>query len=81
MSRTYIKEVKNSAYILRKFARGISLEVVLKHIPDIHPVVIEYLETGDESIRSAAWGAAWSAAECAAWSASSVNIGMYCFMA
>ena len=56
---------------LRAFARWCALSVVDRW--PAPPVVIEYLRTGDESLRSAAasaaWSAAWSAAESAAESA------------
>jgi len=42
--------------ILRAFARRCALDVV--HLWDAPPVVRQYLETGDESIRSMAWTAA-----------------------
>jgi hypothetical protein len=53
--------------LLRKFARQQALSVI--HLWDAPAVVREYLETGDESKRSAAWSAAESAAESAADSA------------
>ena len=57
--------------ILREFARWCALQVIdLWNAPD---VVVQYLKTGDDSIRAAAQSAAWSAAEstsrAAAWSA------------
>jgi len=46
--------------VLRLFARQCALDVAdLWEMPDI---VRQYLETGDESIRAAAWDAAWDAA-------------------
>lgn len=79
-TRKYISKVPNTEQLLRKFAREVALEVVLREIPTISPIVIEWLKTGDESLRnaagSAAWSAAWSAAgrvwsaaESVAWSA------------
>ena len=45
---------------LRAFARRCARDVL--PLWDAPPVVIEYLETGDESKRDAAWAAAWAAA-------------------
>jgi len=56
----------DASQILREFARRCALEVV--HLWDAPDVVIKYLETGDESIRAAAWDAAWAARD-AAWDA------------
>jgi hypothetical protein len=53
--------------LLRKFARDCALSVI--HLWDPPPVVRQYLETGDESLRDAAWDAAWDAARDAAWAA------------
>ena len=50
--------------ILRLFARRVALDVI--HLWDAPPIVKEYLETGDESKRAAAWAAAWAAARDAA---------------
>ena len=72
--------------VLREFARKTALDAVLKHWDETKfgkfpEVTRQYLETGDESLRSAArsaaefaaesaaWSAAWSAARSAAWSA------------
>ena len=41
--------------LLREFARWCALQVA--HLWDCPPVVSQYLETGDESIRAAAWAA------------------------
>ena len=68
-TRKYICKVPNTERLLRKFAREVALEVVLREIPNISPIVIEWLKTGDESLRSAAWSAAWSAADSAVGSA------------
>ena len=54
--------------LLRRFARRCALDV-LGSIPDAPEILVQYLKTGDESIRSAARNAAWSAAENAAESA------------
>ncbi len=63
--------------VLRLFARTVALEVI--HLWIAPPIVREYLETGDESKRDAAWAAArdaagdaaraaaWYAARAAAW--------------
>ena len=53
--------------VLRKFARLCALDVI--HLWDAPAVVVQYLKTGDESLRVAAWDAAWDAARDAAWDA------------
>ena len=57
--------------LLREFARWCALQVI--DLWDAPPVVRQYLETGDESLRHAAGdaarGAAWDAARAAAWAA------------
>ena len=50
--------------VLRAFARRCALDVA--HLWDMPPIVRRYLETGNESIRDAAWDAAWAAAWAAA---------------
>jgi hypothetical protein len=50
--------------IMRSFARRCALDVI--HIWNAPRIVREYLETGDESKRDAAWVAAWVAAGVAA---------------
>ena len=50
--------------ILRNFARWCALDVA--HLWDMPEDVRQYLETGDESVRSAAETAAWTAARAAA---------------
>ena len=50
--------------ILRLFARRVALDVI--HLWNAPSVVKEYLETGDESKRAAAWDAARAAARAAA---------------
>ncbi|WP_246688735.1 hypothetical protein [Mesorhizobium sp. M4B.F.Ca.ET.143.01.1.1] len=50
--------------LLRSFARRAALSVI--HLWDAPAIVKQYLETGDESIRAAAWAAAWDAARAAA---------------
>ena len=54
----------DSTDVLQKFARQCALDVA--HLWDMPPVVRQYLETGDESIRAAARYAAWGAARAAA---------------
>jgi hypothetical protein len=57
--------------VLRQFARWCALSVA--HLWEMPEVVRRYLETGDESIRDAAWAAAraaaWDVAGAAAWAA------------
>ena len=53
---------------LRLFAGRCALDVL--HLWDPPEVVVQYLKTGDESIRAAAWVAARAAAWAAAWAAS-----------
>jgi hypothetical protein len=50
--------------ILRDFARRCALDVI--HLWAAPAVVREYLTTGDESLRAAAWDEAWDAARAAA---------------
>jgi hypothetical protein len=61
----------DSEALMREFARWCALQVV--HLWKAPDVVVQYLKTGDESIRAAAWAAeraaAWVAAEDAAWAA------------
>ena len=45
---------------LRAFSRWCALDVI--HLWKAPDVVIQYLKTGDESLRDAAWAAAWDAA-------------------
>ncbi len=69
-SRTYLKEI-DTTEPLREFARWCALQVI--HLWECPDVVKQYLETGDESLRDAAWdaarGAARDAARDAAWGA------------
>ena len=53
-----------SEQVLMHFARWCALRVV--HLWDAPRVVIDYLLTGDESIREAAWKATWAATGAAA---------------
>ncbi len=61
---------------LRFFARMQALSVIRLHRECPPDVVLDYLMTGDESIRdaarAAAWGAANAAANAAAWAAASI---------
>jgi hypothetical protein len=52
--------------VLRRFARKCALDVI--HLWDAPDVVVQYLKTGDESLRAATWAAARAAAW-AAWAA------------
>jgi hypothetical protein len=54
---------------LRAFGRWCALEVA--HLWDMPPIVRQYLETGEESIRDAARDATSAAASAAAWDAAS----------
>ena len=51
--------IENADDVLRAFARKAALSVI--HLWDAPPIVRQYLETGDESIRDAARAAAWDA--------------------
>ena len=51
--------------LLRDYARWCALQVI--HLWDAPDVVRQYLETGDDSLRSWAWAAAWATARTAAW--------------
>jgi hypothetical protein len=62
--------------LLKQFARWCALQVI--HLWNVPPVVREYLETGNDSLREEAYGAAagaaagaayWAADEAAAWAA------------
>ena len=59
-----ILKMINAEKILRKFARLCALDVIDKW--DAPEVVIQYLKTGNEKLRDAAWGAARGAAGVAA---------------
>jgi hypothetical protein len=52
--------IENSDEVLRSFARKAALSVI--HLWDAPAIVKQYLETGDKSIRAAAWDAARAAA-------------------
>jgi hypothetical protein len=59
--------------IMRRFARTVALGVI--HLWNPPAVVVEYLNTGDESNRAAAWAAARDAAWDAAWAAAGAAAG------
>jgi len=67
--RTYIKRI-NAVDLLREFARKQALINIEKIKPytEVYELIVEYLETGDEALRDAAWSAARDA-EAAAWDA------------
>jgi hypothetical protein len=75
-SRTILWRI-DAEPVLRQFARDCALEVL--HLWDAPDVVVEYLLTGDESLRDAAWAAArdaaWDAARDAAWAAARAAAG------
>lgn len=58
--RTYIAGGVDASKAMRAFARRCALDVA--HLWDVPVVARNYLETGDENIRAAAWAAAWDAA-------------------
>jgi hypothetical protein len=62
-SRTILWRI-DAGPVLRQFSRDCALEVL--HLWEAPDVVVEYLLTGDESLRAAAWAAAWAAAGAAA---------------
>ena len=59
--------------LLKEFARWCALQVI--HLWDVPDIVKEYLETGNEDIRAAAWDAARAAARAAAWDAARAATG------
>ena len=61
--RTYIAGGIDISDTLRLFARKCALDVI--HLWEAPKIVVRYLETGDESIRDAAWDAAWAARDAA----------------
>jgi hypothetical protein len=65
LERKYLRKI-DAEPILREFARWCASQVI--HLWDCPPVVEEYLETGNEGLRDAAWAAA-DAARAAAWAA------------
>jgi hypothetical protein len=66
--RTYLHHL-NCEQLLREFARKQTLINIEKNRPYTNQSdqILRYLQTGDESIQSAAWLAAQSAAQSAAW--------------
>jgi hypothetical protein len=62
--RKYISGGVDASAVMRAFARRCALDVA--HLWDMPLIVRSYLETGEESIRAAAWDAAWAAARAAA---------------
>ena len=58
-TRTYLYGF-DATEMLREFARKCALDVI--HLWDAPEIVVRYLNTGDESIRDAAWAAARDAA-------------------
>jgi hypothetical protein len=62
--RVILWRLAGSDEVLRAFARKAALSVI--HLWDAPDVVRQYLETGDESLRAAAWDAARDAARAAA---------------
>ena len=62
--RKYIGGGVDASAVMRAFARRCALDVA--HLWDMPPLVRAYLETGEESIRAAAWAAARDAARGAA---------------
>jgi len=61
--RTYVAGGVNAEETLRLFARQCALDVA--HLWDMPAIVRQYLETGDENIRAAAYDAAYDAARAA----------------
>ena len=57
----------DAADMLRYFARMQALSVA--HLWEPPDIMLDWLMTGDESLRAAAWAAAWDAARAAAWAA------------
>ena len=66
-SRRMIVASIDATDVCRRFARRVALDVA--HLWEMPDVVRQYLETGDESLRDAAWAAARAAAWDAAWGA------------
>jgi len=65
--RTYVSGGVDISATLRLFARKCAFDVI--HLWKPPEIVVKYLKTGEESIRDAAWDAAWAAARAAAWDA------------
>jgi hypothetical protein len=66
-SRRRIVARMDATEMLRYFARMQALSVV--HLWDAPDVVLDWLMSGNEKIRAAAWAAAWAAEVAAAWAA------------
>jgi len=66
-TRRMIERRFDATELLRSFARAEALRVI--HLWDAPDVVVQYLKTGDESLRSAARDTAGAAAGAAAWDA------------
>ena len=62
-----IVAMRDATEVLRAFARECALDVI--HLWNAPEVVRQWLETGDERFRDAAWAAAWAVASAAAWDA------------
>jgi hypothetical protein len=66
-----VLQMANAEEVLRIFARKCALSVI--HLWNAPQIVIDYLNTGDEKLRDAAWTAAgavaWTVAWTAAWTA------------
>jgi len=71
--RTYIAGGVDASVVMRALARRCALDVA--HMWDMPDVVREYLTTGDESIRAAAWAVAWAVAGAAAGAAAWATAG------
>ena len=65
--RTILWSHTISDKLLRDFARAQARSVL--HLWDAPEIVKRYIETGDETIRAAAWATAWDAAMATAWTA------------
>ena len=64
--RTILASI-DATKLLCDFARWCALDVA--HLWDCPPLVLEYLQTGDESLRAAARDAVWAASQDAVWAA------------
>ena len=69
--RRRILQSGDATDLLRYFARMQALSII--HLWEPSDVIIDYLMTGDESLRLAAWAAAWTAAG-AAWAAAGAAV-------
>ncbi len=57
-----ILQTVDATDLLRRFARRCALDAVEKYWPGAPKIVIDYLKTGEDSLRDAARDAAWAAA-------------------